>query len=124
MIKVPVAAKEPAKKIEWIVVRVLSAAALLGLLEAFMAVLVVCGPGLRVGEGFVRFRDLDKFFVGCFVASVGVCVLDNLCLCVCVVHVCACARENGRGSDRLKVLKRLTGSCLDGTFWPACDMQT
>ena len=56
--KVPAPAEEAREDVEGIVLT--GAAALLMLLEAFVAILIVNAAGLFIREGFVGLRDLDK----------------------------------------------------------------
>ncbi len=63
------AAEEAREEVEGVVRA--GAAALLVLLDAFVAVLVVDLAGLGLGEGVVGFGDRDEFLVGGVVAAWG-----------------------------------------------------
>lgn len=63
-----VAAEEAAEKVEGVAAA--AAALLLAVLETLVAVAVVDGAGLGVGEGFVGFGDLDEFLLGGVVAGI------------------------------------------------------
>ena len=65
--EVTVAAEESAEEVEGVAA---AAALLLAVLETLVAVAVVDGAGLGVGEGFVGFGDLDEFLLGGVVAGV------------------------------------------------------
>lgn len=71
MPEVAAAAEEAGEEIERVVARAGATAALLVLLQAFVAVLVVDAAGFGRGEGVVGFGYLDEFLGGGFVAAGG-----------------------------------------------------
>jgi hypothetical protein len=64
----PAPAEEAREEVEGVMASA-TAAALLSLLEPFVAVLVVDLAGLGVGEGFVCFCYLDELLFRCFIPA-------------------------------------------------------
>ena len=72
MAEMPAATEESREEVEWVMM--VATAALLPLLQAFMAVLVVDLAGLGVGESFVRLCYLDELLLGGGIPTAGLLV--------------------------------------------------